>query len=516
MTKDGALKILFSLRLPIFATSSCRALGWFGFLLCLVGPHAGLAALPEIAVQRTETNVTLSWPLWAFNYRLESADPSSMAPVWQRWPYIPKTVTGDQVVATLGAMDSGRLYRLAHTGFWQTNAVPYLFQFAIFYDGDLELNGAATMHVRGRVHGNSAMFTGSASSQYFYDDVSVADGITNGSRYGASTNFGTIWYYAGKLEGTPRLTLPLGMNTGPNAAREILQMPPPDEPIDSPLGRQRYYNKAEFVILVSSNQVQVGVKWPFATDIAYIDWRAATNFISTNKVFTDQREVSKTVLTTELDIGRFISWAATNDTVFQILGAGRTPNAIYVKDSRPSSSTKFPAVRLVNAQVLPERGLTLATPNPLYTKGHFNQPNAAHLGTTNTSQTKPASLVCDAYTLLSGAFNDALSGTTYTARVASNTTVVASIVAGNVPSAATYSGGANNLVRLLESWSAKTYTLNGSLVCLFTSAVATNLFYSPGLYYSAPTRNINFDQNLLDVFRLPPGTPALQVVTEPQ
>ena len=47
-----------------------------------------------------------------------------------------------------------------------------IFQFAIFYGGDMELNGASTLHVRGRVHGNSSLYTGSASSQYFYEDVS--------------------------------------------------------------------------------------------------------------------------------------------------------------------------------------------------------------------------------------------------------------------------------------------------------------------------------------------------------
>ena len=75
-----------------------------------------------------------------------------------------------------------------------------------------------------------------------------------------------------------------------------------------------------------------------------------------------------------------------------------------------------------------------------------------------------------------------------------------------------YSGGVNNLPRLLEAWSGRTFTLNGSLVCLYNSAKATNIFQSPGVYYSAPTRNINFDQNLTDSTKLPPGTPRLRVI----
>lgn len=515
ITKDGSSRIVVRSNQNFAAPLRRLPLLLTGIVSWMLAYSCGMPALPEISVQRGETNATLSWPLWAFNYRLESADTSSPGSVWQRW-YVPKTVVGDQVVSMLNEPSAGRLYRLAHTGFWETNAVPFLFQFAMFYDGDLELNGASTMHVRGRVHGNSGIFLGSGSSQYFYDDVSTAGAITYSPRYGWSTNGGTIYYFSGRLEGTPRLMLPVMTNGEPNAAREILQIPSPDELIDSPLGRERYYNKAELVIIVSSSDVQVGVKQPFSTNLALIDWRAVTNFVSTNKTFSDHRESFKTVMTTEIDIDRFSAWAATDVTVRRVLGAGIPPNSIYVKDGRQATSTRFPGIRLVNAQVMPSRGLTVATPNPLYTKGHFNQPNPAHLGTTNTSQTQPASLLCDAYTLLSEAFNDSLSGSIYTARVALNTTVVAAIVAGNVPSAATYSGGVNNLPRLLEAWVGKTYTLNGSLVCLYTSAVATNLFQSPGLYYSAPTRNINFDQNLLDITRLPPGTPSLRVVTEPQ
>ena len=154
----------------------------------------------------------------------------------------------------------------------------------------------------------------------------------------------------------------------------------------------------------------------------------------------------------------------------------------------------------------------MATPNPLYTKGHFNQPTAGFLGTTNTSNTRPASLVSDAYTLLSGSFTDSASSSGYSSRTAADTTVVAAIVAGNVPSAGTYSGGVNNLPRLLEAWSGHTYTLDGSMVCLFNSAKATAPFQNPGVYYSAPSRNINFDSNFTDPTRLPPGTPSVRTL----
>jgi hypothetical protein len=394
----------------------------------------------------------------------------------------------------------------------QLASIP-IFQFAIFYTGDMELNGASTLHVRGRVHGNSNFYLGSGSSQYFYEDVTVSGAIVYGSRYGWSTNGGTQYFYDTKETNRSALTLPIGTNNTAAAVREVLQMPPSSESIDSAMGRERYYNKAELVVLVSNSTVTVGVKQPFSSTLTSVPWLATTNFLSTNALFVDKRENSKQVQTTQVDVGRFSTWAATNSTVISVLGTGVKPNLVYVGDFRTESSTKMNGVRLVNAQTLPDRGLTVATPNPLYTKGHFNQPNSSYLGTTNTSNTKPASLAADAYTLLSDAFSDSASGNNDPAtRVAVNTTVVAALIAGNVPSGSVYSGGVNNLPRLLEAWSGKTYTLNGSLVCLYNSAKATNVFQNPGAYYSAPTRSINFDQNLTDPLKLPPGTPQMRVL----
>lgn len=393
----------------------------------------------------------------------------------------------------------------------QLASIP-IFQFAIFYSGDMELNGAATLHVRGRVHGNSNFYLGSSANQYFYEDVTVSGAINFGSRYGWSTNGGTIYFYDTRETNRTALTLPIGTNNTADAVREVLYMPPSGEAIDSAMGRERYYNKAELVILVSNSTVNVGVKQPYTAGVTTIPWLAVTNFLSTNKTFIDQRESSKTVRTTEIDVAKFRTWASTNTTVSAVLGSGTPPNLIYVADFRTESSSKMNGVRLVNGATLPDRGLTVATPNPLYTKGHYNQPNSAYLGTTNTSNTKPASLVSDAYTLLSDSFSDSASGSSYSTRVAANTTVVAALVTGNVESGSYYSGGVNNLPRLLEAWSGKTFTLNGSLVCLYDSAKATNRFQNPGVYYSAPTRNINFDPNLTDSTKLPPGTPAMRVI----
>src|SRR5207249_2951047 len=99
----------------------------------------------------------------------------------------------------------------------------------------------------------------------------------------------------------------------------------------------------------------------------------------------------------------------------------------------------------------------------------YNAPDTTP-GSTNTGA--PASLVADAITILSGAWQDGNTGT-YDTRDASNTTINAAVLAGIVPSNSSYfSGGVENFFRLLETWSSDTLTFNGSIVALFPSQTA--------------------------------------------
>jgi hypothetical protein len=79
--------------------------------------------------------------------------------------------------------------------------------------------------------------------------------------------------------------------------------------------------------------------------------------------------------------------------------------------SGAKSSSTMPGVRLVNGHTLLPKGLTIATPNPLYVRGQYNvSTNGATtpLPTTNTTKTLPASLVGDSITVLSTSWNDAV------------------------------------------------------------------------------------------------------------
>lgn len=398
-----------------------------------------------------------------------------------------------------------------------------VFQFAIFYNGLLEFTWAAPFTVRGRTHSNSSIYTGSSQPLNFLDYVTAAGVIQKRAWAGYNLNnmTGSIDYQAGSSTNVPSLTLPIGTNNTSSAVREILNMPPVGEDPNSPMGKERYANKANLLLVVTNNSVTAFVR-SNSTSILSLPWTntattlGLSNFVSTNVVFYDHRE-DKTIRTTQLDIGRFNLWLRTNYAAVRALtNSGIT---MYVTDNRSSSSTILPAIRLTNGTALPVKGLTIATPNPLYVLGNYNVPNAAHLNTTNTAQTAPASLASDALTILSSYWSDQKStnGTSLSNRAATNTTLNAAILTGIVPSAGSngtspHSGGVMNVTRLLEDWGNGTstkLTLNTSLVNLFDSARATSPFQNPGIYYRAPVRDFNFDNNFKDPNKLPPGTPQL-------
>jgi hypothetical protein len=232
-------------------------------------------------------------------------------------------------------------------------------------------------------------------------------------------------------------------------------------------------------------------------------------FVSTNASFFNQRE-NKTVQAIQIDVAGLKLWNATNTSIRPYLPL-HDVGTIYVNDQRTLSSANESGVRLVNGTDLPPLGLTLATPSPVYILGDYNVPPAAK-GTTNTTGTLPASVAADAITILSTAWIDGNSAAAISSRVAGNTTVNAAFLAGNVAStASSYSGGVENLPRFLESWTGKTITYNGSMICLFNSQIATGAWGS-GNVYNPPVRQWALDQNFQFSDKLPPATPSLVVL----
>jgi len=387
-----------------------------------------------------------------------------------------------------------------------------VFQFAIFYSLDMEINPGPDMKITGRVHGNANINLQPQNTLTFMSDVTAAGSIIHNSHTNdpsvRSLKSSSIVYNGEHDSGADSLTLPIGTNNTPDAVHAIIELPPDGESATSAMGRQRYYNKSDLVVLVSNTTVVVksGRVDGFSTIVPYSEWNG---FLKTNVSFYNKRE-GKTVNAVQLSVEELSKWSATNATLRPVIG-NRDIRSIYIADMRSQSAATQSGVKVVDGAELPSMGLTVATPNPLYVQGNYNA-QGTDVGSNATDNAKPASLVGDSINILSTAWSDAQSALPIASRSAGDTTVNAAILAGIVPSGGGhYSGGVENFPRFLENWGGRTLTYNGSMVAMFNSLTATAPWGGADVY-SPPARNWAFDQNFVDATKLPPGTPEVRAV----
>jgi hypothetical protein len=422
---------------------------------------------------------------------------------------------------------------------------------AIFYNGFLDFTNCAPMVVNGPVHANGPIQVGSANSSSstltFNGAVTTTSTLTD-----PFNNFSGVTFKAspGYVTNVPSVTCALNMTN----SHFIIDVPPAGEDSMSSTGQQRLYNQANMVLLITnpvvgSTNPTVQLVMQISSDggitVPGADLYKNTNtfyftnaspsllssnlpFLSLTNSFYDQRDTDTNIVT-QIDVGAYATWAANNPTVqgkFQSI-SGIYPTSLYVADRRTyKTNQQLTVVRLSNAAQLPSNngmGFSVVTPNPLYTWGNYNTMTGgvASTGTNNTHEV-PSALMSDALTVLSGNWTDPNSFTYltgYTSRNPSDTTINAAIVTGNVTNISNSAGdgGVENLPRLLEDWAAgvsgsqQNIYLNTSIICLWQSKMATNVFQNPGIYYTAPKRFIFFDQHFLDPANVPPCIPVAYV-----
>ena len=391
-----------------------------------------------------------------------------------------------------------------------------IFQFAMYTTGDMEISCGQPFAITGLVHSNGQLYVEPDNVMIFESSVTaVGDILFQRSPLDSrGPPAGSVAYDGVHDPNQPALSLPIGITNTPTAVREIIEPPPPFEDPNSPLGRERYYNLSDVVLVVSSSGIS-GTSGDFNSFATSIPTNQLNGFVSTTNSFFDARE-GKTIRPIDINIAGLTAWSATNSSERTALG-GLDVSSIYVLDNRTLTGTDLGAVRVFNGLQLPPRGLTVATASPLYVFGNYNQTNAANLGTSNTTTTLPASLVADAVTILSANWTDANSQAAVASRNATPTTVNAAILAGAVDTAGgNYGGGMENFPRFLETWGlANPFTYNGSMVKMFPSQYATNIWGNANVY-APPARNWTFDVNFNNPAKLPPLTPSLETVIRGQ
>lgn len=391
----------------------------------------------------------------------------------------------------------------------ESDLVP-LFQFAVFYEEDLEIAPGPAMTLGGRVHSNNNLYLQSGASLKIDSYTTAAGNIFHGRKPGSGQSGASgsvevkdaggayqnmyasgswldstdpdwvnesIARWGGKVEdkdhGITKLDLPVVSSGVPEDMISTA-----GESADS------YENKCTLKIVDGVAEYQ-------ETDGTWIDVTSALQSSGTvsTTTFYDAHQ-AKTVESWDIDMSKLKT-----SPYFPRNGI------MYTANTSTSGGT-IKATRVKNASDIGQP-FTLSSKNSVYVKGNYNTVNK-----------QPSAIMTDALTILSNNWADSKSTSSLSSRVATATTVNCSYMTGNQNTGeggSAYNGGFENLPRFLEKWDGVSFTWRGSAVDLWLSEEATNA-WSYGVYYTAPNRNWAFDEDLRDPTRLPPGTPLIALM----
>jgi hypothetical protein len=447
-----------------------------------------------------------------------------------------------------------------------------VFQFAVFYDQDLELFPGPPMTFDGRVHSNdnlylrgnviiSGMVTTPESTfmAMKQDDAQTVNNVWlhNGAGQAVKLNFdsrslGDAAYrqqselkfnsrLMSKAHGVRPLKLPLPGNTP--AWTLLLPRSDADDGLTRTL---KMAWKSDWVVTVRAGVFAmadtVAMKAAFCDSLVMIRAEglevpspAACRriFKPRPNAFLDGRENRRPDLI-DIHVDSLRIWSDSAP-------ATRAPRVLYLSfvNAPLGAPGDLVAVRLRQAREVPRPrstadsgGLTVATDRPMYVLGDFNSVNWL-----------PSALMADVLVFLSNPPNAAMSAattvpssqrcgvaagwcdnqqSTLVRRMATNTTQNAAILAGHTPTSCdwqragcpnpTSGGGVHNMMGYRESWSGVNHHYTGSIVSLF----GTRYFHNEWslAYYAPPHRIWAFDTRFQNPNLLPPGTPAVGNVVQ--
>ncbi len=415
-------------------------------------------------------------------------------------------------------------------------SISTIFQYGIFYQGDLEMAPGGNVTINGDISANGSIYMGSSgtgsltllkqvrylASGYFNQDSS---GNTTMRKPGTPTGgtltapiFAGVGGQASQLE---TLSAPENLLGGTDAADAVVRRPdlfptendvyraliePPPADDDPTIAAERVYNRAGLIVTINASgipTVQTASLGQVTGDVTSQYYNPTASppvlIIKPATPMYDQREGHNVSVTT-IDVAQLNAAITANDPNFN--------GVLYVNSTTTSASTPA-AVKLINGATIPSigpgggNGFSVATNAGLYVQGSYNTTTPPLTDGT----TPPAMLMGDALTVLSSSWNDANAASDISTRTAApgTTTINAGILMGNTSATATTaSGGVQNVVRYLENWNASSVTYVGSIGRLLESKSFVAPFQQPGQVYGIPA-NRNFTFNPALVQHRPPG-----------
>jgi hypothetical protein len=449
--------------------------------------------------------------------------------------------SADVRVPAIGA-DSGWVTAKVRRVFEKKYDVP--FTFAMFFMDDLELQPSSALTITGPVHTNGNLYIGSSNftaatpttSFPTSGRVTYADTFVNGAspKDPTHSSFTQPNFATNEPAMMQSTYLPFGWNpdlsganANSNSYHDLIERP--NASLDDDISGIRFYNQADYRVLINGTTT---------SDIVVYQKDQTTGVYSIISSGQEYSAIKDALVASgsNLDQATIQDVREGGSVRLQSVNIGDisknvTLGMIYISDTTAAAGAKR-GIRIKNGgRIYPATGITIVSDNPVYIQGDFNtgtDPSAPSSPASNSGTYtsplvagytwKPAAIVADAINVLSNAWND---GTATASRVASNTTINAALVAGNVPSDGTnYSGGGENFIRFLENWNTKSFTYYGSMVQFWQSKQATGAYSSSTSVFTAPTTNkwfydIHFAGDPTNpagnANPLPPGKPGFQL-----
>jgi Tfp pilus assembly protein PilX len=427
---------------------------------------------------------------------------------------------------------------------FKSRLVP-LFQFAAFYNKDLEILPGPAMTLAGPVHTNGDLYLYSNSANLdISGQVTAAGGVWRGRKDGSispscnnrpvrvldpSTLRTLIPTCPARYQVTSTDIQPFNNMIQHNV--QAVTVPGPD--VFDPTPGKIYWDRADLRVVLrmdaSNNPAAIEVRNVNDTvnSAATTTLTGCAGVVSGRAVGHTQiynyRE-AKWVRLLDLDVlGTFnclknSNWFGTGKLLSDITEGGIVFH-LTVKGPQSANTANNYGVRLRNGARLYSSasgapnilGFTVVSDQAAYVLGDFNSVNK-----------KPAAVMADSLNVLSSNWNsgaanagsDASSNGGLGNRVAATTTINCAFLAGTDSTGGTegiggqtgaYNGGLENYPRFHEDWSGRVFTYRGSFVSLGRPQHVRGAWGAQS--YSPPNRDWNYDTSFNVAANLPPITP---------
>jgi hypothetical protein len=419
---------------------------------------------------------------------------------------------------------------------FKSRLVP-LFQFAAFYNKDLEILPGPAMSLAGPVHTNGDLYLYSQNATLTINgQVTTAGNLWRGRKNGAVGSSCTNQQVLIFDPATARSLLPTCPTRSQITKTQIApwngMVQTNVQPVTVPAPAvfaatpgQIYWNKADLRLVLSINAggaivgVQVrniddSVNAPASVTLNACAGSISTRAVGTTTMFNFRENATIRLLDVDLQATfnclRNSNWFGTGKLLNDSTEGGIVMH-LTVKGPNSNLAKSNYGVRVRNGAELASnvagsptiRGLTIVSDQAAYVMGNYN-----------TINKKPAAIMADTLNELSGAWNDANAAAGLGSRVASSTTYnlaflggtdISGGIEGQAGQGGSYNGGLENYPRFHEDWSGRVNTYRGSFVSLGVPQRANGQWSTQS--YGAPNRDWNYDTSFNDAANLPPITP---------